>query len=427
MPQGLPRKLRYAFILQAVMATFAIVIGAVVAGSVSKEVLVSQRMQQEAQHFWDGRAMDPAYPLPSTSTVDAWFVPAGTPSTSVPAEMRAARSGLQELHEPQRRLLVDSRSIGTLYLTMRFYIVDNVILWTAGLATALSLLAVYASLWITYRRSKQLVSPVTRLARELEVWDPRTPGVAPFSAGIDAAQGIEVKQLGEALDDLSLRMREHVQRERDFTHHSSHELRTPLTVIRVATDLMLADPDTSERARRVLLRMHRAGRDMETVIDAFLILARDGDLAPVLEEFDVHDVIDDELDKARVALAGRPVELEIDFHAMPRLNASPHVLALMFGKLLENSCIFTERGRIAISVQEQRIVIDDTGIGMSAEVLQRVYDPFYRADPFNVSGKGMGLPIVRRLGERFGWPVSLVSVPGQGTTATIDLSAHRVV
>ena len=63
-----------------------------------------------------------------------------------------------------------------------------------------------------------------------------------------------------------------VARERNFTRDASHELRTPLTVIRVASDLMQSDPDLPERAHRSLARIQRAGRDMEAVIDAFLLL-----------------------------------------------------------------------------------------------------------------------------------------------------------
>jgi signal transduction histidine kinase len=56
---------------------------------------------------------------------------------------------------------------------------------------------------------------------------------------------------------------------------------------------------------------------------------------------------------------------------------------------------------------------------MSAEAVARAFDPFYRADPLREEGRGMGLSIVRRLGERFGWPVSLSSTPGEGTQVRI--------
>ena len=63
---------------------------------------------------------------------------------------------------------------------------------------------------------------------------------------------------------------------------------------------------------------------------------------------------------------------------------------------------------------------------MALLALKRVYDPFYRADPFSQSGKGIGLSIVRRLGTRFGWPVALDSTPDEGTTVTIVLGDRLV-
>jgi signal transduction histidine kinase len=210
-----------------------------------------------------------------------------------------------------------------------------------------------------------------------------------------------------------------VQRERDFTRDASHELRTPLTVIRVATDLMLADPASSPRAQRSLARMQRAGRDMEAVIDAFLILAREADIAPLSEEFEVRDVIDHEVERVRPLLAGRPIELSVVDNGAPRLFAPPHVLAVMVGNLLSNAARFTDAGHIELRLASDRIEVRDSGIGMTPDTLTKVFNPFYRADITREEGRGMGLSIARRLGERFGWPVSLSSEPGRGTTAVI--------
>jgi signal transduction histidine kinase len=215
------------------------------------------------------------------------------------------------------------------------------------------------------------------------------------------------------------RIRAFVRRERDFPREASHELRTPLTVIRVASDLLHEDPDLPERAQRSLARIQRAGRDMEAVIDAFLILARESDIEPQREDFEVRDVVFEEVEKVRHLLIGKPVELQVFETGGPRLHASSKVLGVMIGNLLANACTFTEQGRIDVRIEPDRVVVHDSGIGMSPDTLQRVYEPFYRADPANPATKGMGLSIVRRLGERFGWPVSLESAPGIGTTATI--------
>jgi len=284
----------------------------------------------------------------------------------------------------------------------------------------LALLALAASAWFTYRNARKLVAPLHWMAQEVRRWDPLEPetaALAPDHFPDDA--GMEARQLGGALQRMGERMRAFVRRERDFTRDASHELRTPLTVIRVASDLLQNDPDLPERAQRSLARIQRAGRDMESVIDSFLILAREGDIEPQREDFAVRDVVAEEAAKARPLLAGKPVELTVVEDADPQLHASPRVLAVMLGNLLANACTFTERGHVEVRIERDRVVVSDTGIGMSADTLQRAFEPFYRAAPDNPSGKGMGLSIVRRLGERFGWPVSLDSAPDRGTTATI--------
>ena len=264
------------------------------------------------------------------------------------------------------------------------------------------------------------------LAEEVRRWDPMEPVTGALAADrLPADAGMEARQLAGALQRMAERMRAFVRRERDFTRDASHELRTPLTVIRVASDLLQSDPDLPQRAQRSLARIQRAGRDMEAVIESFLILAREGGIEPQREDFAVRDVVEEEAAKARPLLGMRPVELVVRAEAEPVLHASPRVLAVMLRNLLSNACTFTEQGRIEVRIEPDRVVVNDTGIGMSADILQRAFDPFYRADPDKVSGKGMGLSIVRRLGERFGWPVALDSLPGHGTTAIIHFGEAR--
>ena len=100
-------------------------------------------------------------------------------------------------------------------------------------------------------------------------------------------------------------------------------------------------------------------------------------------------------------------------------SAPSRVLAVMVGNLLSNACQYTDQGDIEVRIEEDRVSVRDTGIGMTRETLQRAFDPFYRADQ-DIGGMGLGLSVVRRLGERFGWPVVLESVPGSGTLATIQ-------
>ncbi|MCF7221946.1 sensor histidine kinase [Marilutibacter chinensis] len=426
MSHGLPRQIKLVFVLQALISTMLIAMGIVLLGMAVRHGILHQRMQAEAEAYWSQRARDPAHPLPKTSNMESYLDLGDPPGAdaAVPESYRQLSEGLHWL--PSRRLsvYVDHRPEGTLYLQLASGDIELAILLTGLSSLLLAMLTIAVISWLSYRTSKRLVSPVSWLANIVSRWDPRAPDIdAIASSELPVDAGREVRSLAHALRGLAARVEEFVTRERDFTRDASHELRTPLTVIRVAADLMLADPDASPQTRRSLSRIQRAGRDMESVIEAFLILAREAEIAPQSEEFEVIDVVRHEVERVHPLLDGRSVELTISDHGAPRLYAPPNVLNVMLGNLLSNAVRFTERGHIDVRVHPDRIEVRDTGIGMSREALARVFDPFYRVDPERDDGRGMGLSIVRRLGDRFGWPVALASAPGEGTVATIHFES----
>lgn len=419
MPQGLPRKLRFAFVMQVLMASVVIVAGAWVAVEVAKHQIVRAALQEEADYFFAMRdAGDTDREPPDEARLRGYAVASGGSAAAVPPLLRALEPGMHQLAD--QMVLVEQRGDMRLYLAYPRAIMDMRSLQVVAAPVLLALLALLASTWFTYRNARRMVAPLDWLARQVRDWDPMEPDPTALGADrlpVDA--GVEARQLAGALQRMAERMRAFVRRERDFTRDASHELRTPLTVIRVASDLMHSDPDLPERAQRSLARIQLAGRDMEAVIDSFLILAREGGIEPQREAFAVRDVVAEEVENIRPLLADRPVELAVTGSADPTLHASPRVFAVMLRNLLSNASAFTERGRIEVRIEADRVVVVDTGIGMTAEVLQRAFDPFYRAEPDRASGKGMGLSIVRRLGERFGWPIGIESKPGQGTMVSI--------
>ncbi len=425
MTQGLPRRIRLAFILQALLGSIAITAGIVLAGLLVRHVVLSEYMQREADVFWTGRVASPAHPLPRSSVLAGYLHPAAPGDRSAPRELRELEPGNHQrsmagVSDRSLDVLVDQRPQGTLYLTLNARHFDRAILLTGVVALILSLLATYLISWLTYRTSKRLVEPVSWLADVVAKWDPRDPDAREIKPGnLPVEAGPEVRDLSNALVGLADRVADFVERERDFTRDASHELRTPLTVIRVATDMMLADPDTQPRTIRSLARVQRAGRDMESVIDAFLILAREADIVPQSAEFEVRDIVDDQVERLRPMLQDKPVAIEVVDNGAPRLFGPPHVLAVMLGNVLSNAAHFTDHGNIEVRLAPDRIEVRDSGIGMDADTLTKAFAPFYRADPARKQGTGMGLSIARRLGERMGWPVTLHSELGQGTTATI--------
>ena len=420
MPHGLPRKIRLAFILQTVLASLAIVMGGYLVSLVIKHGLVRSVLQDEATHYWQLYEASPVQPPPNTANIRGYLVPAGRSSLLLPDNLRPLAPGYHELVADNELVLVDERDAGRLYLVFLRSQAERMAFWFGVVPVLVILLAIYAVSWVTYRASKRLVSPINWLARRVARWDPRNPDVeelAPARLPVDL-QG-ETRQLASALHSLGVRVRDHVARERNFTRDASHELRTPLTVIRVASDMASADPDLPPRLDRSLRRIQRAGRDMEAVIDAFLILAREAEIEPQSEVFDVAELVEDEVESARELIGARPIELRVRRSADLQLYAPPRVLRVVLSNLLRNACAYTDQGSVEVEVAVDRIVVRDTGIGMSAEAAERAFEPFFRAEPSRPQGTGLGLSIVRRLCDRFSWRIELHSEQGVGTSVAV--------
>ena len=196
-------------------------------------------------------------------------------------------------------------------------------------------------------------------------------------------------------------------------------LAVPLTVVRVASDLLAQEQGLSERGARSLRRIGGAVREMEELIDAFLVLARHPDVPLDSDEIDMAEVAHEQAASALPLLEGKPVALDVVEHAHPRVHAPLRVPGVMLGQLLRNACEHTDQGRIEVRVEADRIEVEDTGAGMDAATLARAFQPFYRGGGTAFAGKGLGLHVVERLGERLGWNVELRSSPGAGTTAII--------
>jgi signal transduction histidine kinase len=95
------------------------------------------------------------------------------------------------------------------------------------------------------------------------------------------------------------------------------------------------------------------------------------------------------------------------------------------GNVLRNAFSYTDAGAVTVDVGAESVVIRDTGVGMAPEQIDAMYQPFVRGDAARRGGHGVGLTIVRRLSDRFGWPVMIESSPGVGTRVEIGFPSAR--
>lgn len=424
---GLRRKIWIAFIVQVAAISFATVLGVYGASAVLKHLLIQRALTDEAAHFWERHATEPAAEAPDTFNMMGYLLAPDASDDVLPDSLRGLHPGYHSLSRAQggSLVLVDRKPAGTLVLVFKQDQVDALAFWFGVVPLILVLLLIYLVAWATYRVSRRAVSPVIWLANVVEKWDPKRPdadALDPRNLPLDV-EG-ETLVLAKSLHGFASRIERFVEREGDFTRDASHELRTPMTVIRMACDLLLADGALDAHATRSVKRIQAATRDMMALVEAFLILAREGDTGLPDEDFLVNEIVRDEVEKARPLLLDKPVQLDLDEPAAFALHAPPRVLSVLLGNLLRNACLYTESGTITVRVLPGELLIQDTGIGIGADQLARVFDPFYRVQRDRNDGHGIGLNIVRRLSERFGWPVSLESEPGKGTIARIRFPEH---
>jgi signal transduction histidine kinase len=427
---GIRRKIWVAFILQVAAISFATVLGVYGASAVLKDVLIQRALLDEAGHYWDRRALDPNASLPDTYNMRGYHLPSGDEMARLPAHLRGLGLGYHSLPRSLggALVLVEQGPGGRLYLEFKQEQVAKLAFYFGFVPLALVLMVIYVIAWFTYHLSRRAVSPIIWLASEVSRWDPKSPNSAalsPDSLPIEV-EG-EVAVLANALHDLGERVGQFVARERNFTRDASHELRTPLTVIQMACDLLLADCNMDAQAARSVARIKGATRDMAALIEAFLILAREGDVGLPEEDFVANDIAVDEVEKIRPLLAGKPVELDVRHDSLFALHGSSRALGVIIANLVRNACLYTDRGHVWVIVSPSRIVVEDTGPGMSQDEIERVFEPFVRGGERKHDGHGIGLSIVRRLSTRFGWAVRLESEPGRGTRAIIEFPQTRPV
>lgn len=428
--RGLRRKIWVAFVLQVVAISLATVLGVHAASTILKDVLIHRALVDEAAHFWRRLNAKPDAELPDTYNMKGYLRPAPPGEEAVPEDLARLEPGFHALSRAKGGALVyvEDGPGGRLWLMFKQDQVDRLALFFGFVPLTVVLLIIYLTAWLTYRLSRRAVSPVIWLANVVRRWDPKQPDLEALRPDrLPADLDGDVQVLARALHGFASRIEAFVERERNFTRDASHELRSPLTVIRVATDVMEDDGSLSEYQRRSLMRIRGAVREMEALIEAFLILAREDYRGLPEEDFELGELVREEIEKIRPLLAGKPVELHLEESGRFRLHASPRVFSVMFGNLLRNAALYTERGRIVVRILDRALEVEDTGCGMSREQLERAFDPFYRGGREGSRGHGIGLTIVRRLSERFGWPVSLESEPGKGTLARIQFPDARRV
>ena len=225
----------------------------------------------------------------------------------------------------------------------------------------------------------------------------------------------------------------------EFVANMSHELRTPLNAIIGYSEMLVDDAKNEEREDSVgdLEKIGQAGKHLlglvNDILDLSKIEAGRMELSP--ETFDLNRAMDEAMatSQSLVEQNGNTLQMEVADGLGSILADRTKVLQILYN-LLSNAAKFTSSGTIWLRARLEdadgrnwlHIEVEDTGIGMTLEQIETIYDAFSQGDSSTTrryGGTGLGLAITKRFCELMGGRITVTSTPGSGSRFTIRLPA----
>jgi signal transduction histidine kinase len=375
------------------------------------EDLVTSEMNYLVQRYRD----NPNLPPLTGSLIQTYIVRSAADRANLPDYLKRLDAGEHELSRGYTEYHVAVLDVDStrLYVTYDLIFHEQRIRdFQLLLVLALASIAVI-SLAFGYWLAGVLVNQVTDLAHRVNRLGTGGPDEPMAQPGQDA----EVALLAHAFDEYRARIHAMLRREQEFTANASHELRTPLTAIRTSTELLAADASLDERARARVAAIAGAAERMTEQIKALLFLAREQELGAV-ERVPLAGFVADAAAMLHAEIARKGLHFETAIPPGATLEANPRALNIVLTNLVRNAVQYTEHGFIRVSFEARRLTVADSGTGIDAEHLPHLFERFYRGVQTG-SGLGIGLAIVKRICEHYGWRIDVESRRGDGSAFTV--------
>jgi signal transduction histidine kinase len=291
------------------------------------------------------------------------------------------------------------------------------------------LIAVAIALFFTFFLSRRISSPIhslTQTAKKL--------GRGDFSQRVPVRGKGEIPELAAAFNSMASDLERAEKARRDLVADIAHELRTPLSNIKgyleaIDDGVVKADAVTINSLHEEVSLLARLVEDLHE-----LSLAESGQLKLTQQAEDPSGLIQREVNSIRPRAEAKGLTLTAELPlSLSRVNIDYHRIHEVLHNLLENAVTHTpEKGRITITAEARgewvAVTVRDSGEGIPAEALPRIFDRFYRVDKSRSrasGGSGLGLTIVKRMVEAHGGQIEAQSEPGRGSAFTFTLPVAK--
>jgi heavy metal sensor kinase len=243
--------------------------------------------------------------------------------------------------------------------------------------------------------------------------------------------GDELDRLIAAFNRMMVRLGSSFEQIRQFSTDVSHELRTPLTVIRGQLEVAMFTAKTPEQYREAMINALEDVERLSNIVRALLMLSQAESGQLVLQKSDLNfaEMVRDLVDEYQIPADAQGVRLTAETPDSCMLQADRVQIERLVTNLLSNAIKYTPRGgevtlRLWQEGEQLKLMVRDTGVGISPDHLPHIFDRFYRvpsSDP--EKGLGLGLSFVAWIVKAHGGTIQVESEPQKGTQFLISLPA----
>ena len=262
--------------------------------------------------------------------------------------------------------------------------------------------------------SKQIIKPLLDLKQAVETDHQNLTELTHLPS--------EVGVLARAIDEKNHKLEQYLKREQLFTGDVSHELRTPLTIIMGASEVLASQLEDNSRLSEFANRISTTAKETSEIISALLLLSR----AP--EQLDtpqtsINTIALNEVSRLKYLLRHKPVTCKVVADKDYLANVRPELLKMALGNLIKNAFQYTDEGEVIVAIDDEKITVTDTGLGIPEVMMPLLYERFERLNEVNkgdqVEGSGLGLSIVQRIMTHMDWRLTHQANKTGGSTFSI--------
>lgn len=289
-------------------------------------------------------------------------------------------------------------------------------------AIPLSLLGFGA--WWLLRRSLAPITTLTETAERIQVHNlaerlPRT------------GNGDELDRLTEVFNAMIARLDDSFRSIREFTLHASHELKTPLAILHSELETAISQPATTPAQREIYGSQLDEIQRLTKIVEGLTLLARvdAGQLALEQAPVRLDELVQDSFADAQILAQPKQISVSLTACEEVTVRGNRHRLRQLLLNLTDNAIKYNQsNGRVNIALKRNggmaEFTITNTGAGISASMLSRVFERFFRGDESHnreVEGCGLGLSIAQWIVKAHGGDIQITSEPERMTTVSVKL------